>query len=356
MLRLTLPIASLPLLLLASSGCTPSTPYRYTGLTPAAHPIPWDGRIAPDGTLRAEGTLAVQEVITKPYADVHDTALFVPEITAQGSALLAVTRGFEFGVRGGYSAYRWSQPSTVGTLPLPSRGATWGVGPEVHGGVRFGRDKAFGLGFGGNVLWQSVPFAQWTRVGTSTATCDGGVRCVTDPNGVRYELFTESRETHNTFSLSIVPSYAFGPGGVYGHVFANLGFTTGFANDGFATKAQNNSTITSSGILFTPGVGYGARIADVVHLSGMIFWPVTTYDSPVNYGPGGLFSVGVDFELWEGRERRWLREIERMSEPAYEHGVPPPPARTAPPAPGGEPSPLPAPLPAPRPAPGETDP
>jgi hypothetical protein len=351
---MTLPSSKLlfasALLTLASvTGCTaPSTPYRYTGLVPAAKPLPFDGTTAPDGSLRVEGNLTAQDTVQKPYAQLHDTALRVPEVTGDGAVMLAAARGFELGVRGSYAAYKWSQSATVGTMPVPSRGPTYGFGPEVHGEVRFGRTRAFGIGFGGNVVWNSVPYAQWNREGVDKAACSPGVTCAIDQNGVRYALFTESRETHLTFTTAVVPSYAFGTAGEYGHVFASLGFTTGFQNDGFTNRPQNGSTITSSGLLFVPALGYGAHLWDTLHLSGMLFYPVTTYDSPIEYRVGGLFTVGVDFELWEGRERGWRRRQrhEATDEP-YMHNVPLPERRPEP-----YPAPAPAPYPAPYPAPG----
>lgn len=333
--------AQLVVALLLVSGCTPpSTPYRYTGLTPAAKPLPFDGRTAPDGSLRLSGTLAAGDVYEKPYAQLHDTALKVPEITSEGSLMLAPARGFEFGIRGSYAAYRWAQSATTGTMPVPSRGGTWGVGPEAHGEVRFGRTRAFGLGFGLNAVWNSVPFAQWNRVGTDQAQCSPGVACAIDQNNVHYALFTESRETHITFQGAVVPSYAFGTAGEYGHVFLSLGFTTGFQNDGFTNKPQNGSTIASSGLLFVPAIGYGAHLFDVVNLSAMLFKPLTSFDSPVQYGAGGMFTLGVDFELWEGRERAWRKRARHEeNDPPYEHHVPPPAPRAPAPLPSTAPSP-----------------
>lgn len=335
-------------------GCTPpSTPYRYTGLTPAAKPLPFDGRTAPDGSLRLEGHVAAGDVREKPYAQLHDTALRVPELTTEGSVMLAPTRGFELGLRGSYAAYRWSQDATLGTMPVPSRAATYGFGPEVHGTIRFGRSKAFGLGFAGNVVWNSVPYAQWTRVGVDKAACSPGVTCAFDQNRVQYALFTESRETHMTLSAAIVPSYAFGTAGEYGHVFASFGFTTGFENDGFTNTAQNGSTITSSGFLFVPGIGYGAHLFDVVHASALLYYPVTDLESPVQYGPGGLLTLGVDFELWGGEERAWRKRARHEETDApYMHNVPPP-ARAPAPSPPSDVTPPPAPTTTPQPAPGE---
>lgn len=318
--------------LAALGGCTPSTPYRYTGLAPAAKPLPFDGRTAPDGSIRAEGHIAVAEVAQKPYAEIHDTALHVPEVTAEGSVMLAPTRGFEFGVRGSYAAYGWSSASTSGTLPLPSRGPTYGFGPEAHGTIRFGRTKAFGLGFGANLVFNSLPFAQWTRTDVPPATCSPGVPCVRDKNGVEYALFGEARETHLTFTAAVVPSYAFGPGGEYGHAFGSFGLTTGFENDGFTDRAQNGSTIASSGPIFVPGAGYGVDLLDVVHASAMLYWPITTLDSPVRYGPGGMLSLGFDLEIFHGRERDWRSRMRHEANDApYEHRVPLPEPRPAPP-------------------------
>ena len=101
-------------------GCDPTTPYRYTALTPAARPIPWDGHAAKGGTVRIEGSLSKGTVFQKVLPQLHDTALNVPEMTAEGSISIAPIRGFEMGIRGAYSAYSWSQPSIDGTEPLPS--------------------------------------------------------------------------------------------------------------------------------------------------------------------------------------------------------------------------------------------
>ena len=131
---------------LALFGCNPETPYRYTALTPAARPIPWDGRAAKAGQLRIEGALSKDTVYQKALPQLHDTALNVPELTAEGSISIAPIKGFEMGIRGAYSAYAWSQASIDGTEPLPSHPAVWGVGPEFKGTINIDKKRRFAIG------------------------------------------------------------------------------------------------------------------------------------------------------------------------------------------------------------------
>ena len=289
-------------------GCDPTTTYRYTALTPAARPIPWDGRAAKGGNIRVEGTLSKNTVFQKALPQLHDTALNVPEMTAEGSISIAPIRGFEMGIRGAYSAYAWSQPSIDGTEPLPSHPALWGIGPEFKGTVTFDKKRKWGLGFAGNIMRYEVPYAEWSLSGPGatngdTTPCAPSATCTVDPltlDNAHYKLFAEKSESHITVSFGLYPSFDFTGDGEYGHVFGILGGHSGFENDGFTNTPQNGSTL--SAYLFIPIVGAGYGIgAGPVHGSAMIYEPITTYDSKVYYGPGAMLTLGVDLELWDSK-------------------------------------------------------
>jgi hypothetical protein len=76
-----------------------------------------------------------------------------------------------------------------------------------------------------------------------------------------------------------------------------LGGHTGYQNDGFATTPQSGSSVKDAGFIAMFGIGYGAKI-DVMRLSGMLFRPFTSQSSPVDYGLGGMFTLGVDVDLF----------------------------------------------------------
>ncbi|MEO7113171.1 MAG: hypothetical protein ABI183_22220 [Polyangiaceae bacterium] len=288
-------------------GCNPETPYRYTALTPAARPIPWDGRAAKGGEVRIEGALSKDTVYQKAFPQIHDTALNVPEMTAEGSISIAPIKGFEIGVRGSYAAYAWSQPSIDGTEPLPSHPAVWGIGPEAKGTINIDKNRRFAIGIAGNFMRYETPYAEWSLTGPGTANlqatpCAGPTpTCTIDPQtlgSAHYNLFAEKSEGHYTVTLGVYPSFDFTGDGEYGHIFGVLAGTTGFENDGFTDKAQNGSTLTA--FLFIPivGVGYGIDI-NPVRASFMIYDPLTTYGSPVYYGPSAMGTIGFDIDLWD---------------------------------------------------------
>jgi hypothetical protein len=282
-------------------GCAPQTPYRYTAMVPPVRPIAWDGRTARPGTLRLEGNLAANDVIENLAPQVGDTALLVPKATAGGAALLTVTSGFELGVRGEYAAYAWNIPSAVGTMPLPNRPSVWGIGPEFRGAFPLDKQKKFALGFAANVMHYNVPSAEWVLTGPgSTASTSP---CVPSPTCVYgYQLASQMTEGHWDVSLGIYPSYGFGKGGEYGHIYAMLGAHTGYSNEGFTNVAYNGSTL-STNIVFLTGFGYGVELSPF-HVAVMIIKPLTDGDSAVNYGFGSMLTAGLDLPLWSNDGRR----------------------------------------------------
>jgi hypothetical protein len=285
------------LLLLASAGCAPTTPYRYSAFVPAVRPLAWDGRAAKAGTLRLEGTMTHANVETNESPQVGDSALLVPEWTAEASAMLAVTSEFEVGLRGSYAAYQWADPSAAGTMPLPSEPGSWGVGPEVRVAVPLDEKRRFALGVAANLMRYETPFAEWSLTGPSstngqTAPCSPSSTCV---NG--YSLFDEKSESHLVYSFGLYPSFAIGDGGEYGHVFVMLGGTNGFKNDGFTTTPVNGSSVSVTGPVWMVGGGYGFSY-EALRVSGMLFRPFTDGSSPVDYSLGFQLTVGVNAELW----------------------------------------------------------
>lgn len=323
--------------LAALAACAPVTQYRYSAVTPTAQPIAWDGRTEKEGFARFEGTVVGSSVNENLFPHVDSTALMVPQWTVQGAGMLAVAKVLEIGVRGSYSAYQWTQPSAVGTMPVPDAPPTWGVGPEMRIAVPLDKERHFYFGIVGNVMVTTVPYAEWTLTGPLaspvTPACTPSATCVQS-----YTLSSTQTETHFVWTLGLVPSYAFGPAGAYGHVFAGITATTGFQNDGFTDTQQSGSTVNTFWPLFVASAGYAGSI-DALRLGAQIFKPITGNDPPVDYGLGFLFTVGVAAELWEPRHHGQV-----APEPA-----PAPTPATEPPA--GPPPPAPAPPPAPPPAP-----
>src|SRR5262245_29422270 len=123
----------------AATACSPSTQYRRSALVPPAHALAWDGRTAERGTLRLEGAISHTNVDTDLLPQVGDSALLVPETLIEGAAGLAVTRGFEIGVRYAHADYSWAQQNAIGTPPIPGDPSLNGFGPEARGTIRFGR-------------------------------------------------------------------------------------------------------------------------------------------------------------------------------------------------------------------------
>ncbi len=297
---------STALALLAATGCAPDTPYRYSAVTPSAQPVAWDGRTEREGFARFEGTIAHTSVSENllPVAN-QSSAMMIPEWTVQGAALLAVAYHVELGIRGNYSAYQWTQPSAVGTMPVADSPPTWGVGPEMRVSIPVDKAKTFYFGIVGNAIVAQVPYSEWTLTGPlsslNSQSCTPSATCVVS-QGAPYTLTSTQTETHIVWTLGVVPSYAFGPDGEYGHVFAGITATTGFSNDGFATTQQNGSTVNTFWPLFIASAGYAGSI-DVLRLGGQVFYPFTNAGSAVDYGIGFLFTVGVAAPLWEGKHR-----------------------------------------------------
>jgi hypothetical protein len=295
---LLLPFLLAPMSLVACMP--PPTPYRYTGLIPAAKPLAWDGRTAKEGTLRIEGTLDQNWIDRNVAPQIHDTALHVPNTTVEGAATLAVNRYIEVGARATYANYDWSDVTANGTMPLPSRPSTWGIGPEIRVAFPFDRRQQWALGLAANFMRYEVPYAEWQL---ATTPCTPSATCQTDfLSNAQYKLYDERSESHYTLNIAVYPSVNLGPHGEYGHVFGGFSVHTGFKNDGFTDMAQNGSTIQDAGLVFFGGAGYGVKI-DIVRLSAMATVPFTGGDSPVNYGFSGFLTAGVDLELWETNDR-----------------------------------------------------
>lgn len=275
--------------LLALAGCVPNTPYRNAAVVPAARALVWDGRTAEPGTLRVEGGASITPVLQNNFPQLHDSALHVPLVTAEGSAVLAVARGVELGVRVAYASYDWTQTSALGTLDVPSHPASWGIGPEIRTMIPFNRRGRFALGVAGNFLQYNIPYAEWQAVGTcTTITCSGG-----------YQLADEQSESHWALNVAVYPSFLIGEDGRFGHIFLGFSAHTQFANDGF-TNVPNNGTVEDAGLIFIGGIGYGIKVG-AARFSGMMSIPFTDDQSPVHYGLAGFFTAGIDLALWEPR-------------------------------------------------------
>jgi hypothetical protein len=314
--------------LLSLTACTQATPYRYTALVPGARPIAWDGRGGKEGALRLQGSVDQVTIASNPNPQIHDTAVLVPRVAAEGSATLAVADEVELGVRGYYAAYGWADESAYGTMPLPSQPSSWGVGPEIRATIPLDDRRQFALGIGANLMRYEVPYAEWSLTGPNsphgqTTPCTASSTCVTRTGGT-YALFDERSESHLTYAFGLYPSIALGDEGEYGHAFGYLGGTNGFRNDGFTDTPTNGSTVSVTGPVWMVGGGYGADF-DVVHASGMVFKPLTTQGDPVNYGIGFHVTLGLNLEVWQAQEER--------KKPKHHYYAPTPAPAPAPQAP-----------------------
>lgn len=302
MLRLAI-AASFVALSASLTGCMPpTTAYRYSAYAPAARPISFDGRTAPAGSLHVEGNAASTWVWTNDAPQVHDTALFIPKWTAEGAILLAVSSHVELGVRGAYADYAWAQPSALGTMPVPNAPASIGWGPEVRLSFPLDEQKHLALGIAGNFMSYQVPYAEWRLVNAGIASSSNQPPCSTSAASCDgYTLVDTKTESHWVYTLGLYPSYAFGDRGQYGHLFGLVDWTNGFANDGFTNQPSTGSTVTSVGPIWIFGGGYGFRY-EWLQASVLAYLPMTERSSPVDYGPGLMFTIGVNAPLWTRAE------------------------------------------------------
>jgi hypothetical protein len=111
-----------------------------------------------------------------------------------------------------------------------------------------------------------------------------------------YALHDTRTENHWVYNVGLYPSYAIGDGGRYGQVFALLGLTSGFKNDGFTDQATNGSTVNEVGPIGILGAGYGIRY-EAMHASGLLYRPTTDSNAPVAYNIGFQLALGVDLDL-----------------------------------------------------------
>jgi len=285
--------------LLLPAACSPATPYRYSAMTPAARPIPWDGRTAGGGRLHVEGSIADSSVSQNYFPQIHDTALEVPRTTVEGAAHFSPVRGLEFGARFSYAAYDWTTPSAYGTMPLPSHPDLWGVGPEVRASIWLDHAHRFALGVAVNFMHYSIPYAKWQRGGCSLSpTC---VNTETPSGDLTYSLVNEGSVDQWTYTVGIYPSVNVGPDQRYGHVFGVLALHTGFKNDGFTDVSTSSSTVEDNGPIPIVGIGYGITVYPV-HVSLLNYLPITDRSGVgVNYGPGVMLAIGLDMNLWNAR-------------------------------------------------------
>lgn len=280
--------------LAVATGCTPTSAYRYSGMVPAARPIPFDGRTAEKGTARIEGTLTHENVVTNDTPVLHDSAVHVPETTVDGALTYAVHDHVELGARASYAHHSWTRPSSLGAPPLPDRPSQFGVGPEVRLAFPLDPDKRWVLGTAFNLLRYTLPTAEWEL----TSGCTPGAKCYVDPLSVgspRYYAFRkQTNESVWLASASLLLSFAFGARADLGHVFGGLAFHPTFTNDGFTDEATANGQVKQKGWLPVAVVGYGIRLAPA-RLSASVFLPMGGDTQTIRYGLGGQLSVG--FEL-----------------------------------------------------------
>lgn len=301
--RFLLSLSTLALATSALAGCAPDTPYRYTAMTPAPRAIPWDGRGNHAGTLHFEGSAASSgiSVASIPKApEIHTTALHVAALSMDGAILIEPVQGVQVGFRGSYTSYDWTRETAFGTMPMPNKPSLFGLGPEVRIWLPFDRDERFALGIAGNVLHYDIPFAEWTR-----ADCVNTPDCAGTPTfssgGASYVLTHQSSEPRFVWNLGLYPSFGLGAHARYGNIVAMLAATQGFQNDGFTDTPSVDGKL-STYVVPILGAGYGFRYAWAKIAAG-VQWPVSSADSPVQYGPSGWLTLGVDAPLWRGKKR-----------------------------------------------------
>jgi len=267
------------------AGCVPTTTYRNTGLVPAVHALPWDGRTVPAGSIRVEGTFVASDVVENDFPEPGDTALYVPHAAVEGAMSMAVIEHIELGVRVAYARFTWADPSAVGTMPLVGNPTLWGVGPEIRMAFPLGRGSAFAFGLGGNLMNYRIPYAEWQVDGSCapSPTCTQG-----------FSLVEQKSSGHITLNLAIYPSVAIGPGGRYGHFFAGLSAHSGFQNDGF-TNTPANDQVQDAGIVFVGAAGYGVQYGALL-ASVILEMPITSDSDPIEYQPGASFTLGFDYD------------------------------------------------------------
>ncbi|HEY3821547.1 MAG TPA: hypothetical protein VGL81_30480 [Polyangiaceae bacterium] len=287
-MRFLPPTGALLAALALLAGCAPTTTYRHTAYVPAVRPIPFDGRTAEMGTMRIEGTVTGSTIAPDLFPQVGDTAVFVPRYTAEGSVMIAATPNVEIGARAAYASYSWGQASATGTMPLPNAPSSWGAGPEMRLAFPVTKDKRLAIGIAGNLMYYTVPYAEWQLDATS------GQCAVTSTCG--YSLANTGSDGHFVYSLGLYPSYAFGRDGQYGHVFGLVAATNGFSNDGFTNTQSSGSTVNAVGPIAILGGGYGVSY-QWLRASATAFLPMTTSSSPVDYGLGVMLTVGVNLDL-----------------------------------------------------------
>ncbi len=290
-----------------TAGCVPMTQYRYTGMTPAPRPVAWDGYPSHAGELHGDVTVTHTDVVENLLPQLHDTALNVASTTIEGNASITPVRGLDIGLRWSYASYAWTEPTALGTMPLPTGTSLFGIGPEIRGSFFVDHDKHFAIGFAASAMLYQIPWAAYTL----------------GSDGMTYSLATTGTDSDWTLAIGVYPSYSFGPDGRYGTVFGMVGAHTSFRNDGFTNVASNGSTITQDGFVPLFGGGYGIH-APYFHVNVMAYLPLTM-DSTA-WGPGVMLTVGVDLPLWTPRPRRPAPPVVQPEPEPIEPIQPEPPA------------------------------
>ena len=263
-------------------GCTPASEYRNTAYVPVARSLAWDGRLTSEGSLRLEGSATRASVATNTNPQLGDTALFVPSLELDALAAVALTSGIELGLRGSYADYAWRTESSYGTLPLPTEPSVWGFGPEIRARLPVSDDSGpFALSLGGNLLGYSITEAFWQL----DPSCVPSATCVeqSTPGGtVRYTLLDTKTHTFLVANAALYGSVTLGKPD-FGHVFFGPSAHDGFKNRGFTDQSTDGGSLERAGPVWFIAAGYGLDLG-TARGSIMMSYPLTTRDSPIDYG------------------------------------------------------------------------
>jgi len=302
---LGLPLATLAL------GCAPNTRFRNAAVVPAMTPPMTSGRPL-EHSARVDAYGGFMANLTNPFPVREETpALRVAQASAGLGARVRLGSIADVGLRVEGGPYSSTEPSAVGTPPVPGHKSVFGVGLSFAG--HYEHPSGFGLGAVYEGTGYQVPWAQWECV-QQTSPCPGRLNTAIGDDLPGYMLADEGTETVTVHQLALIPSFRHG----IATGFMGMSVRGTIENVGFSDSATNGN-LPSSGspaALFTLGVELAFERAHVLleahRASG----------NPGNSTWG--FGASFGFELGE-------RVRPRGAQPPDYYPLPPPGSPMAPP-------------------------